>query len=121
MAEAQSIGLAELIQEVKRELVSADTTSTNGSASAPLFMVEDIQLEIKVTISARGGGGINVHVVQVNAGVQRDDVHTVTVKLQPILSHDQRVDVLRRQGLIEVIEAESARALVKGNGPSLKD
>ncbi len=121
MAEPQSIGLAELIQQVKQELVASDTASDNGTAAAPLFMVEDIQLEIKVAVSAKGGGGVNIHVVQLNAGVQRDDVHTVTVKLQPILTHDERLEALRRKGLIEIIEAESTRALVKGNGPSPND
>ena len=120
MAEPQSIGLAELIQEVKRELVSADAATADGRGGAPLFMVEDIELEIKVSVSAKGGGGVDIHVVQLNAGLERDDVHTVTVKLQPILSHDERLELLRRDGLGPEIERQ-AKALVKGDGPSRDD
>jgi hypothetical protein len=120
MAEPQSIGLAELIQEVKRELVTTDTSTGDGNPGAPLFMVEDIELEIKVGVTAKGGGGVDIHVVQLNAGIQRDDVHTVTVKLQPILSHDERLALLRRDGLGPEIERQ-AKALVKGDGPSRND
>jgi hypothetical protein len=115
MSEPASIGLAELIRQVKSELVQSATTPGDGQDDTPLFLVGDIQLDIKVPVSTKGGGGIDVKVLQLNAGVQRDDVHTVTVKLQPVLSREELMNVLRCQGKLDTIQANAGGCLPKAS------
>jgi hypothetical protein len=73
------IGLAELIQEVKRELLAPEIGSPEA---VPLFSVDDIVLELKVTVHKEAKGGVKVYVVELGGGGSRDDVQTVRVTCQ---------------------------------------
>lgn len=116
MADADSIGLADLIRRVKQELLETDAANGDGGGSTPLLMVEDVALEIKVAVSGKVNGGFDLKVVQLGAGVQRDDVHTVTVKLQPILTHEERANELRRLGRWPEIARTALLGTTKGIG-----
>lgn len=87
------LGLAEFIREVKRELTASEQ---GGDGSAKLLVIEEIELDIQVGVSVDAKAGINVQVLQLGGGAKRDDVHTIKVKLQPLLSHQERVDQLRQ-------------------------
>jgi Trypsin-co-occurring domain 2 len=85
------IGLAELIQQVKQELL---TTYPDSENDTPLLCVDSVELELQVTVKKEGGGGVKINVLQFGGGelsgkVSRDDVQKVIVKLSPLLSKEQ--------------------------------
>lgn len=91
---SNSIGLAEFIYQVKRELLQPQ----DGRADpAPILSVDEVELTIEVTVSKDAKAGINIHVLEVGGGAGRSDVHTVHVKLTPLLSREERIALLRRR------------------------
>ncbi|MBN3905192.1 MAG: hypothetical protein HWQ35_00950 [Nostoc sp. NMS1] len=85
------IGLAELIQQVKQELLATYPDDENDT---PLLSVDSVELELQVTVKKEGGGGVKINVLQFGGGelsgkVSRDDVQKVIVKLSPLLSKEQ--------------------------------
>jgi Trypsin-co-occurring domain 2 len=88
---SSEIGLAELIQQVKQELL---TTYPNSENDTPTFSVDSVELELQVTVKKDGKGGVKVNVLsfgegELSGGVSRDDVQKVKVKLLPLLSKEQ--------------------------------
>jgi hypothetical protein len=57
----QSIGLKELIDRVREELLE------QRSNSNPLFMIGQVELEISFVVERGLNGGIDLHVIQANA------------------------------------------------------
>src|SRR5690242_2807233 len=84
------------------------------AGSPKLLMVEEVNLEITCVASRGGTAGINVYVVQVGGNARRDDTHTVRVKLQPLLSHDERVQELQRTPEWSNYVAAAVEYTVKG-------
>lgn len=80
------IGLTELIYKVKQELLSAESRQRDP---APLFAVDEIELELAVTVSREGQAGINIQVVNVGGGASREDAQIVRVRLKPLRSRDE--------------------------------
>lgn len=85
MAEENTIGLAELIEQVKRELL---TPSLEGETDIPLLSVDEVELELQVTVKKEGKGGIKIYVLELGGGGSRDDVQKVKIKLSPIVSKE---------------------------------
>jgi hypothetical protein len=113
----KSIGLTELIYQVKRELIQPQ----GGTADPfPLLAVEEVELEISVTVSKRAEGGLNIQVVELGGGRERSDVHTVRVKLSPLLAREERVTELRRDPRWERIVQQQVDATLKGGGQELQ-
>ncbi|AKG20140.1 trypco2 family protein [Calothrix sp. 336/3] len=88
---SSEIGLAEFIQQVKKELL---TTYPNSENDTPLLSVDSVELELQVTVKKEGGGGVKINVLQFGGGelsgkVSRDDVQKVVVKLSPLLTKEQ--------------------------------
>ncbi len=83
---SQSIGLSELIEQVKQELLSKEAVE----GDAPIFYVESVELELKVTAKRDAGGGVKIDVLGVGAdakgGLSREDSHTIKVKLSSLYS-----------------------------------
>ena len=110
------IGLSELIYQVKRELLSSGSREDDP---VPLFAVDEIELEVAVTVSREGQAGINIQVLNVGGSASREDAQTVRVKLKPLLSREELLAVLlkRNPGLFAAVTDES-QALMKGGQPS---
>ena len=110
------IGLAELIYQVKRELLNPDSRTDDP---VPLFAVDEIELEVAVTVSREGQAGINIQVLNVGGSASREDAQTVRVKLKPLLSREELLTDLRKRnpGLSAAVTDES-QALLKGGQPS---
>jgi hypothetical protein len=106
------IGLNELIYQVKRELLNPESREDDP---VPLFTVDEIELEVAVTISREGQAGINIQVLNVGGGASREDAQTVRVKLKPLLSREELIAVLRKRdpSLFEAVSEES-QSLLKG-------
>jgi Trypsin-co-occurring domain 2 len=108
---SEPIGLAEFIDQIKTELMQRARDS-----SAKLFVVEEVNLEIQCVVSRGASAGINVvQVVQLGGNAKRDDTHTVRVKLQPLLSHEDRVNLLRQDPRWTSYEVAARDFMVKSS------
>jgi hypothetical protein len=119
MAEEQSIGLAELVEQVKRELLSNARADRNNP---PLLFVDSVELELQVTVKREGKGGLKVNVVSVGGGelggaVSRNDVHKVKVTLSPLFDKSRLMEfyqTLYSDNVPSVVK-RSLDALFKGD------
>jgi hypothetical protein len=117
MQQENSIGLSELIQKVKQELLINDLKS----GEAPFLSVDEVSLELQVTIQKEGDAGIKIHIIQIGGKVSRDDVQTIKVTLTPLLSKEERLKQFERQypggiaAAVAAVAEVSVKATVKGS------
>lgn len=113
MAQEDTIGLAELIEKVKSELLSQEL---GADGTEPLFSVDEVTLELQVTVKKEGKAGLKVYVVEAGGGASRSDVQVVRVKLTPLLSKEERIRVFQNlhPGEWKAIEAASVKGVLKG-------
>lgn len=88
MSEEKLIGLAELIQQVKQELLMP---APDKDKELPVFAVDSVELELQVTMRKDVKAGIKIYVLEMGGGTDRDDVQKVKVQLSPLLSKEQMV------------------------------
>lgn len=115
MLEEKSIGLTELIQQVKQDLMS---TALNQESEVPLFTVDAVELELQVTVKKDAKAGIKFYVVDIGGGASRDDVQKVKVSLSPLLDKAQLLSLYKKrfpEKWNEFLE-KASDALTKGNG-----
>lgn len=119
MTEEQSIGLAELIEQVKRELVA---NAPGQTKDAPILFVNSVELELQVTVKRGGTGGVKVNVVsvggaEIGGSVSRDDVHKVKVILSPLFDKERLMEFYGTLHPDKVPSSvkRSLEALFKGN------
>jgi hypothetical protein len=109
---AQDISLQALIEEVKDELLAP-----TGGPGYPVFFVDNVELEVAVTVRADGRGGLNVSVLELGGGVSREQGHTVKVTLSPILSRDEQRALLDEdEHMLDGVRRATQAALRKGAG-----
>jgi hypothetical protein len=114
MSEEKLIGLAELIEQVKRELLPA---ASDQGAEVPFLSVDTVELELQVTVRKEGKAGLKVYVLEAGGGSSRDDLQKVKVTLSPLLSKEVRLNLYRKrypERLPELID-KSIEALTKGS------
>jgi len=111
--EPKSIGLTELIYQVKRELLSSESRQNDP---VPLFAVDEIELEVAITVSREGQAGINIQVFSLGGGASRADAQTVRVKLKPLRTREELLADLQKRdpGLFDTMTEESLLLLLKG-------
>ena len=111
--EPKSIGLTELIYQVKRELLSSESRQNDP---VPLFAVDEIELEVAITVSREGQVGINIQVFSLGGGASRADAQTVRVKLKPLRTREELIADLQKRdpGLFDTMTEESLLLLLKG-------
>ena len=120
MPEEKLIGLAELIEEVKRELLS---TTSDKQTEVPLLSVDTVELELQVTVRKEGKAGLKVYVFEAGGGGSHDDVQKVKVTLSPLLSKEMRLKLYGKrypESLPELVD-KSEKAFNKGNDDELDD
>lgn len=88
MADNQNnpIGLAELIEQVKQDLLKPPTDSED----IPLLNVDSVELELQVTVQRENGGKIGFNLMSILSGeaadkVSEDNIQKVKVTLSPLL------------------------------------
>lgn len=120
-----SIGLAELIQQVKRELLS---TVPGTNADAPILFVGSVELELKVTVGREGKGGVKIDVLSFGGGemggtLKREDVHTVKVTLSPLFDKERLLEFYQtlHPDQVSATVKQSLEALLKGEDGNLAD
>lgn len=110
MSQENPLGLAELIEQVKQELLSKRDTTT------PLFSVDQVELELQVLIHKEGKAGVKVYVVEAGIAANRDDVQKVKVTLSPLLNKQELLEAYEREhpGSRSIIDQLAAEGDVKG-------
>ena len=91
------IGLSELIEKVKSELLSPP----DKNKEVPFLFVESVELELQVTVKRDGSAGVKVDVLslggaELGGGLGRDNVQKVKVKLSPLFNKDEIVDFYQK-------------------------
>lgn len=85
---AAGIPLAEMIQTLRRELSASMAAARNEQLR---FRVDDVDLELQVTVTreGEGGGRVRFWVIELDGGakVSRSDVHTFRLTLKPVTSN----------------------------------
>ncbi|MCC2695847.1 trypco2 family protein [Nodularia sp. LEGE 04288] len=133
MSDENQIGLAELLKQVKQELLEASVLSSfkegkDGllqSTDIPLFAYGNIELELQVTVKKEGSAGVNAGPglklfvnVDLKGGGSRDDVQKIKVTLEPLFTKQQLLDILEKQNpkYLESIKRKVPFAAMKGGG-----
>lgn len=116
------IGLSELIEQVKQELLSTTPSKDN----IPILFVDSVELQLQVTVKREGRAGVKVDVVSIGggelgAGISRDDIHQVKVKLSPIFSKEKLLEIYQtlHSDQISPMVKQGLDAFLKGNTDGL--
>jgi hypothetical protein len=113
------IGLAEYIYQVKRELMQPEEGVVDP---VPLLAIEEVELDIAVTVSIEAKAGLKVYVVELGGGGDRSDAHSVHVKLAPLLSPEERMSKLSQDPRWAEIVTQQMEYTLKGRSAEpLKD
>ena len=120
----QPIGLSELINQVKQELL----TPPDKNGEPPVFFVDSVELELQVTAKREGNAGVKIDVVSIG-GVEgggtlgHEKTHTVKVSLSPLFEKEQMAEWFKDIRGEQVIPARdgSLNALIKGKDDNLAD
>jgi len=85
--EDSDIGLAEMIEDLRREL---QTSLEKGKNSTVAFEIDKVELELKVTVSRKkkGEAGVAFWVVKAGGNLEagRDLAHTFKLTLAPVVA-----------------------------------
>lgn len=125
MSDENLIGLADLIQQVKRELLTTylNDESPSNDTDIPVFSVDSVELELQVTVKKEGKGGIKIYVLELGGGGSRDDVQKVKLTLSPLLEKEQLLAMYNKmypERWQEFLKT-NVEALTKGNESNLND
>lgn len=111
MSHNSIIGLAQLIQKVKLDLLAP-----KDIGEPDLFTVDEIVLEINFTVSGDIDSGFNLGVVTLGSKINEERIQKVTVKLTPIVSKEQLIEKINQNPeKSQMIVKESAETLVRGD------
>ena len=110
---SESIGLAELIQQVKQELLTPDEEGND----IPLLSVDSVELELQVTVRKEGKGGVKIYVLELGGGGSRDDVQKVKIKLSPLVNKETLLKIYYKSnpGPWQEFLEQSVAGGMKGN------
>jgi hypothetical protein len=114
MSERTGIGLAELINEVKRELLSLET---DAQENVPLFSIDEVELELQVAVTKEGGAGLSIQVIQLGGQIEQQHVQRVKVKLTPLLDKEERLRYfqVKYPEMWKALQERQLHATIKGS------
>lgn len=110
-----TVKLNELINWVKQELLSKEARSKDP---VPLFVIDEVTVEVNFVLSGKGGGGFDLKVVKADAEVSEERIQKAIVRMKPLLSHEEVVDKLLTEypQIKEEIVNDSVKVILKGRG-----
>jgi len=111
-----SIGLAEFIAQVRQELLE----QPDGEVT-PIFMLDEVQLEVQIVASKDVQGGLNVQVLSLGGKASRTNTHTVRIRMSPILDRDERKVALGASWQSDGAIGDVLTATVKSDERSQED
>ena len=115
----QKIGLTDLIEQVKRELLAS---APEKADSFPFLFVDSIELELQVAVSWSGNGGVKIEVLSIGGGeiggeIERERIQTVKVTLSSLFDKKQLMEYYKVTHPNDVLMAvnENMKAVFKGD------
>jgi hypothetical protein len=112
MAHKSEIGLIELIEKIKQELMTKQQDTD-------LFFVEEVNLEINFVVSGDINSGFNLGIVTLGSDVNEQRIQKITVKLTPIMSKEELRKKLSPEEM-KKISTSSSEGLFKSNSGRVK-
>jgi len=109
----KTVKLSELIRWVKKELLSDEALQDDP---VPLFVVDEVTVEVNFVLSGGGKAGLNLQVVTVGTEVTAEQVQKAIVRMKPLVPYERVRDKLGKEQL-EHLENEGIRVLLKGLVP----
>lgn len=85
------IGLRELLDEVKRELLTQSMDDVG-----PLLYVEGVELELCFTASRKGEAGVRLYIVDVGGSTDSEQAQKVRVSLRPLFTREELRSLLEQ-------------------------
>ncbi len=109
-----SIGLSELIDRLKKDLLSKQTTT-----EPDLFSIDEITVELNFVVDGNIESGFNFGVVTLGSQVSEERIQKITVKMTPIVSKQQLIEKLNSnpQQAKETLDT-SAKTVFRGDNPT---
>lgn len=113
----EEIGLPDLIYQIKNELLARHPVEEAKGLPA-LFWIDQIELELAVTVTRQRGGKIKLSVIPAGAELSgsraEERAHTVKVRLTPFLSREEMRSMLSRDPQVqETLEHFSRTSLAR--------
>jgi hypothetical protein len=119
---SEVITLQALIEKVKSDLFSSYVNSQqSGKLIYPIFFVDQVELEVQVSLQHDTEAGIKITIPQVVEGSLgafqgKGSYHTLKIKLSPILSREELRGLIDQDDrLLAGIRQATQLALRKGN------
>ncbi len=108
-----SVKLSELIHWVKQELLSEETRRTDP---VPLFVIDEVTLEVNFVLTGEGEGGFDVKIVKLGAKVTEERVQKATIKMKPLVPYNKLAEEFakRKPHLVDQVMEDSVRVLLRG-------
>ena len=115
-----AVTISQLIDVVREQLLTPSTASSS-EAMYPFLFVEEVELEVTVTVSETidGKGKVNIQVVELGGGLEttNDQMHRMRIKMTPLLTKAEIRTRLEYDSLLwEGIEGAALRATTKETG-----
>ena len=106
----KAVKLSELIRWVKKELLSDEAFRNDP---VPLFVVDEVTVEVNFVLSGEGEGGFDLQVVTAGAKVAEERVQKATVRMKPLVPYERVRERLEEKHL-KRLEDRVIRVIVKG-------
>ena len=82
------IGLVEFIDQIKLELL---TEHVDTDQKTPLFIIDELQVEVSVGVTRGGDGSVSLYVLEVGGKIESEQTQKVCVTLTPVLDRETRI------------------------------
>jgi hypothetical protein len=119
MVESNSIGLSELIEKVREELLNEEVTLKK----VPLLYVDSVELELKISFKTEANGGIKIYVANIGGGETTENSQTIKVKMSSLLDKETLMNYCKTHypNMFDDILDQSQFGLMKGSSSDLDD
>lgn len=107
----KTLGLVDLIQQIKQELMSSQSTMDPA-----LFLINEVNVEVNFTVSGDIGGGFNLGVVTLDSDVAEERIQKITIKLKPLVSGEQILKWLDHHPKLKTEIFEASKTTIMRNG-----
>jgi hypothetical protein len=106
------LGVSELIQRVKQDLLAAQSSS-----EPDLFSIDEITLEVNFTVDGDIDSGFDLGIVTLGSKISEERVQRIILKMTPLVSKQQLLDTINQDSQkAKAIVTASSERLIRGGG-----
>lgn len=109
---AKELGLSDLIYRIKQDLLSE---AAHERDKLTIFTIDEITLEVNFVITGDINSGFDIGVVTLGSQVSEERIQKVTLKMTPLITRDQIIERIKKEGIWEKIEKSALSAVAKGD------